>query len=127
MYTVRYETTLETTLAEIETYVQIPTIVFIFRSGRRRRWGRGCRTQHQIRGSGNQIQGPAAAQQELRGGEGGREQCCGSGMFIPDPAFYPSRSSDLGYRIPDPKTAMKISGKNIFWSQKFHEIEVFYF
>ncbi len=25
-------------------------------------------------------------------------QCCGSGMFIPDPGFYPSR-------IPDPKTA----------------------
>jgi len=27
-------------------------------------------------------------------------QCCGSGMFIPDPDFYPSR-------IPDPKTATK--------------------
>ncbi len=50
----------------------IPTIIILFRSGRRRRWGRGCRTQHQIRGSGNQIQGPAAAQQELRGGKGER-------------------------------------------------------
>jgi hypothetical protein len=28
------------------------------------------------------------------------QQCCGSGMFIPDPDFYPSR-------IPDPKTAAK--------------------
>jgi hypothetical protein len=28
------------------------------------------------------------------------EQCGGSGMFIPDPDFYPSR-------IPDPKTATK--------------------
>jgi hypothetical protein len=27
-------------------------------------------------------------------------QCCGSGMFIPDPDFYPSR-------IPDPKTVTK--------------------
>jgi hypothetical protein len=30
----------------------------------------------------------------------GAGQCCGSGMFIPDPDFYPSR-------IPDPKTATK--------------------
>jgi hypothetical protein len=29
-----------------------------------------------------------------------KHQCCGSGMFIPDPDFYPSR-------IPDPKTATK--------------------
>jgi hypothetical protein len=28
------------------------------------------------------------------------QQCCGSGMFIPDPDFYPSR-------IPDPKTGTK--------------------
>jgi hypothetical protein len=26
-------------------------------------------------------------------------QCCGSGMFIPDPDFYPSRIADLGSRI----------------------------
>jgi hypothetical protein len=31
-------------------------------------------------------------------------QCCGSGMFIPDPEFYPSR-------IPDPKTATKERGE----------------
>jgi hypothetical protein len=31
-------------------------------------------------------------------------QCCGSGMFIPDPDFYPSR-------IPDPKTATKERGE----------------
>jgi hypothetical protein len=63
----------ETTSVGIETYVRAYTYSFNFfcRSGRRRRWGRGCRAQHQIRGSGNQIQGPAAAQQELRGGEGG--------------------------------------------------------
>jgi hypothetical protein len=37
----------------------------------------------------------------------GVNQCCGSGMFIPDPVFYPSR-------IPDPKTAMKGRGKKIY-------------
>jgi hypothetical protein len=30
----------------------------------------------------------------------GEKQCCGSGMFIPDPDFHPSR-------IPDPKTETK--------------------
>ncbi len=25
-------------------------------------------------------------------------QCCGSGMFIPDPDFYPSRIPDLGFK-----------------------------
>ena len=25
-----------------------------------------------------------------------KNQCCGSGMFIPDPDFYPSRIPDLG-------------------------------
>jgi hypothetical protein len=36
-------------------------------------------------------------------------QCCacGSGIFIPDPDFYPSR-------IPDPKTATKERGKKKF-------------
>jgi hypothetical protein len=34
-------------------------------------------------------------------------QCCGSGMFIPDPVFYPSRIPDLGSRIPDPKKQQK--------------------
>jgi hypothetical protein len=29
-------------------------------------------------------------------------QCCGSGMFIPDPDFYPSRIPDLGSPISDP-------------------------
>jgi hypothetical protein len=33
-------------------------------------------------------------------------QYCGSGMFIPDPDFYPSR-------IPDPKTATKERGEKI--------------
>ncbi len=34
-------------------------------------------------------------------------QCGGSGMFIPDPDFYPSR-------IPDPKRATKESGVKKF-------------
>jgi hypothetical protein len=33
-------------------------------------------------------------------------QCCGSGMFIPDPDFYPSR-------IPDPKQQQKRGVKKI--------------
>jgi hypothetical protein len=37
-------------------------------------------------------------------------QCCGSGMFIPDPDFYPFRISDPGSRIQDPKTATKETG-----------------
>jgi hypothetical protein len=56
-----------------------------------------------------------------------RNQCCGSGMFIPDPDFYPSRISDPGSRIPDPKTATKKRGEQIFCqpffcSHKFHKI-----
>jgi hypothetical protein len=48
-------------------------------------------------------------------------QCCGSGMFIPDPDFYPSR-------IPYPKTATKERGEKkifhtFFCSHKFHKIE----
>jgi hypothetical protein len=34
-------------------------------------------------------------------------QCCGSGIFIPDPDFYPTR-------IPDPKTATKDRGEKKF-------------
>jgi hypothetical protein len=32
-------------------------------------------------------------------------------MFIPDPDFHPSRIPDLGSRIPDPKTAIKVRGE----------------
>jgi hypothetical protein len=51
-------------------------------------------------------------------------QCCGSGMFIPDPDFFPSR-------IPDPKTATKERGEKknchtFLCSHKFHKI-VHYF
>jgi hypothetical protein len=52
-------------------------------------------------------------------------QCCGSGMFIPDPDFY-------AFRIPDPDLASWIQqqqqkrGKNLlsylFWSLKFSKI-----
>jgi hypothetical protein len=31
---------------------------------------------------------------QIRGHE--HDQCCGSGMFIPDPDYYPSRISDPG-------------------------------
>jgi hypothetical protein len=41
-------------------------------------------------------------------------QCGGSGMFIPDPDFYPSRIPDLGSRIPDLKTATKERGEKKF-------------
>jgi hypothetical protein len=62
----------------------------------------------------------------------GREgQCCGSGMFIPDSDFYPSRIPDPGSRIPDPKTATKESCEKKlvvipFWSQKFHKIKNYF-
>jgi hypothetical protein len=52
-------------------------------------------------------------------------QCCGSGMFIADPDFYPSR-------IPDPKTATKERGEikiccHIFFcNHKFRTIENYF-
>jgi hypothetical protein len=56
-------------------------------------------------------------------------QCCGSGIFIPDPDFYPSRIPDLRSRIPDPKTATKERGKffchTFYWSHKFHKLFFF--
>ncbi len=54
------------------------------------------------------------------------KQCGGSGMFIPDPDFYPSRIPDP--RIPDPKTATTERGEKNFCchiflcSQNFHKI-----
>ncbi len=60
----------------------------------------------------------------------GKNQCCGSGMFIPDPDFYPSRIPDPGSRITDPGS--KNSNKREGWkkicchtflcSHKFHKI-----
>jgi hypothetical protein len=38
-------------------------------------------------------------------------QCCGSGLFIPDPNFFPSRIPDPGskrFRIPDPDPHKRI-------------------
>ncbi len=63
------------------------------------------------------------------------KQCCGSGMFIPGPDFYPSRIPDLGSRILDPGSKnsnerrgwKKIWYHTFFWSHKFHKIELFYF
>jgi hypothetical protein len=46
-------------------------------------------------------------------------QCCGSGMLIPDPDFYPSRIPALGSRDADPKTATKERGeKNLLLKEK---------
>jgi hypothetical protein len=59
-------------------------------------------------------------------------QCCGSGMFIPDPDFYPFRIPDLGSRIPDPKTATQERGekkfvvKPFFCSHIIHKIENYF-
>ncbi len=46
------------------------------------------------------------------------QQCCGSGMFIPDPNFFPSRIPDPGskrFRIPDPYPLQRIQ---VFLNQK---------
>jgi hypothetical protein len=50
-----------------------------------------------------------------------------SGMFIPNPGFYPSQIPDPGSQIPDPTTATKEEGENIccptfFCSHKYHKI-----
>jgi hypothetical protein len=46
-------------------------------------------------------------------------QCCGSGMFIPDPGCL-SRIPDPGSWIPDPKTGTICH--TFFCSHKFHKI-----
>jgi hypothetical protein len=48
-----------------------------------------------------------------------RNQCCGSGILISDPDFYPSR-------IPDPTTAKKEKGGGgnlfyLFWQQQMSQ------
>jgi hypothetical protein len=53
-------------------------------------------------------------------------QCCGSGMLIPDPDFYPSRISDPGSRIQKPQQkrgVKKICWHTFFCSHKFNKIE----
>ncbi len=56
-----------------------------------------------------------------------RIQCCGSGMFIPDPWYgfvIPSRILDLGSRIQQEKRGgEKISSLNIFYLNIFSQIE----
>jgi hypothetical protein len=44
-------------------------------------------------------------------------QCCGSGMFIPDPDFYPIRNPNLGSRIQ--KQQQKSGVKNNLLSNLF--------
>ena len=53
------------------------------------------------------------------------QQCCGSGMFIPDPDFFPSRISDPGSRILD--LTMKRGGKKLYQlSYLFCSFSLFY-
>ncbi len=40
-----------------------------------------------------------------------QKQCCGSGMFIPDPDFYPSRIPDLGSKNSNKRERWK---KNLY-------------
>jgi|688.fasta_scaffold2266721_1 hypothetical protein len=51
-------------------------------------------------------------------------QCCGSGMFIPDPDFLP-------FRFPDPTRTKKRKGQffcpTFLCCQKFHKIENYFF
>ncbi len=47
-----------------------------------------------------------------------KKQCCGSGMFIPDPDFVHPGSR---IRIPDSTTSPKEEGK-IFCGHKYHKI-----
>jgi hypothetical protein len=50
-------------------------------------------------------------------------QCCGSGMFIPDPDFYPSRISDPGSKNSNKSEGWKkIVVIPFFCSHKFHKI-----
>ncbi len=70
-------------------------------------------------------------------------QSCGSGMFIPDPDFYPSRISDPGSRIPDfgsriPELGSRIQKQQqkrderkfvvlpFFCSHKFHKLDYYF-
>jgi hypothetical protein len=73
------------------------------------------------------------------------KQCCGSGMSIPDPDFYPSRIPYLGSRIQDPGSRIQDPGSRIqdpktateersekhcchtfLCSHKFHKIENYF-
>ncbi len=58
-------------------------------------------------------------------------QCCGSGMFIPDPGSWFLPIPDPGSRIPDPKSATKERGEKKFchtflFSLKCHKIEHYF-
>jgi hypothetical protein len=52
-----------------------------------------------------------------------QRQCCGSGMFIPDPDFYPSRIPDLGSKNRKKKgRGEKNLLSYLFLYHKFHKI-----
>jgi hypothetical protein len=56
-------------------------------------------------------------------------RCCGSGINIPDPDFYPFRILDPGSRIQkqqQKRGVKKISCQTFFCSHKFHKIVNFF-
>ncbi len=54
-------------------------------------------------------------------------QCCGSGMFIPDPDFYPTRVPDLGSKNSSKREGWKKDFCHTFFcSHKFHIIENYF-
>jgi hypothetical protein len=56
-------------------------------------------------------------------------QYCGSGMFIPDPDFYPSRIPDFGSRIQkqqQKRGVKKICCYTFLCSHKFHKTENYF-
>ncbi len=57
------------------------------------------------------------------------QQCCGSGMFIPDtdPEFYPSRISDTGSKNSNKREGWKkICCHTLLCSHKIHKIENYF-
>jgi hypothetical protein len=57
--------------------------------------------------------GQGAGRDQQSDEELGQHQCCRSGMFIPDPDFYPSRIPDLGSRIHKQQQKRGVK-KNLF-------------
>jgi hypothetical protein len=49
-------------------------------------------------------------------------QCCGSGMFIPDPDFYPSGIPDPGSKNRNKREGEKNCCHTFFCSHRFHKI-----
>jgi hypothetical protein len=57
-----------------------------------------------------------------------QRQCCGSGMFIPDPDFYPSRVSDPGSKNSYRRVVRKkIVVKHFFVATKYTKCKIILF